>query len=159
MTADTPDEAARKQAFERDKVCYEQNFQQYRAMNQIMWQVPLLAITITGGLWYAALGVSGASAFRGPLFLLSAVLENRTSPRRVTLSGACAGRRAANSAAKAADAHQRVTWDMARSEPSVAAQPAVSKDAGRRRDLEFTPHGLGNGNRAGVSPRAAPIPA
>lgn len=75
MTADTPDEAARKQAFERDKVCYEQNFQQYRAMNQIMWQVPLLAITITGGLWYAALGVSGASAFRGPLFLLSAVLD------------------------------------------------------------------------------------
>ena len=75
MTADTPDEAARKYAFERDKVCYEQNFQQYRAMNQIMWQVPLLAITITGGLWYAALGVSGASAFRGPLFLLSAVLD------------------------------------------------------------------------------------
>jgi hypothetical protein len=69
------DDAARKEAFERDKACYEQNFQQYRAMNQIMWQVPLLAITITGGLWYAALGVSGASVFRGPLFLLSAVLD------------------------------------------------------------------------------------
>lgn len=75
MASNTPDEAGRREAFERDKVCYEQNFQQFRAMNQIMWQVPLLAITITGGLWYAALGVSGASAFRGALFLLSAVLD------------------------------------------------------------------------------------
>ncbi len=75
MAPNTPDEATRREALERDKVCYEQNFQQFRAMNQIMWQVPLLAITITGGLWYAALGVSGASAFRGPLFLLSAVLD------------------------------------------------------------------------------------
>jgi hypothetical protein len=75
MATNPSDDAARKEAFDRDKVCYEQNFQQYRAMNQIMWQVPLLAITITGGLWYAALGVSGASVFRGPLFLLSAVLD------------------------------------------------------------------------------------
>lgn len=75
MAPNPSDDAARKEAFERDKACYEQNFQQYRAMNQIMWQVPLLAITITGGLWYAALGVSGASVFRGPLFLLSAVLD------------------------------------------------------------------------------------
>ncbi|MEJ6782153.1 hypothetical protein [Aminobacter sp. Piv2-1] len=75
MATRISDEAAGTEAFARDQSCYEQNFQQYRAMNQIMWQVPLLAITITGGLWYAALGVSGASEFRGPLFLLSAVLD------------------------------------------------------------------------------------
>lgn len=75
MALGMSDETARKQAFEREKCCYEQNCQQFRAMNQIMWQVPLLAITITGGLWYAALGVSGASDFRKPLFLLSAVLD------------------------------------------------------------------------------------
>lgn len=69
------DEIARTEAFNRDKICYEQNFQQYRAMNQIMWQVPLLAITITGGLWYAALTEAGAEEFRRPLFLLSAVLD------------------------------------------------------------------------------------
>jgi hypothetical protein len=68
-------DAARREAFDRDKVCYEQNFQQFRAMNQIMWQVPLLAITITGGLWYAALNVSLAQDFKRPLFLLSAVLD------------------------------------------------------------------------------------
>lgn len=65
----------RQEQFERDKLCYEQNFEQFRAMNQIMWQVPLLAITITGGLWYAALGVDAAAAFRGPLFLLGALLD------------------------------------------------------------------------------------
>ncbi len=73
--ADTANEAARREAFDRDKVCYEQNFQQFRAMNQIMWQVPLLAITITGGLWYAALNVAGAQDFKRPLFGLSAVLD------------------------------------------------------------------------------------
>ena len=69
------DETARREAFDRDKACYEQNFQQYRAMNQIMWQVPLLAITITGGLWYAALSVAGAQDFKRPLFLLALVLD------------------------------------------------------------------------------------
>lgn len=68
-------EVIRREAFDRDKVCYEQNFQQYRAMNQIMWQVPLLAITITGGLWFAALNVAGAQEFKRPLFLLAFVLD------------------------------------------------------------------------------------
>jgi hypothetical protein len=39
--------------FERDKVCYEQNCQQLRHLNQIMWQVPTIAMTVTGALWYA----------------------------------------------------------------------------------------------------------
>lgn len=72
---DTVAEAARRETFDRDKVCYEQNFQQFRAMNQIMWQVPLLAITITGGLWYAALNGTGTQEFKHPLLGLSAVLD------------------------------------------------------------------------------------
>ena len=76
MTGETErDGAARSETFDRDKACYEQNFQQYRAMNQIMWQVPLLAITITGGLWFAALNVAGAQEFKRPLFLLAFVLD------------------------------------------------------------------------------------
>ena len=76
MSSGIPSEdAARKEAFDREKVCYEQNFQQYRAMNQIMWQVPLLAITITGGLWYAALNVTGVQDFKRPIFLLAFVLD------------------------------------------------------------------------------------
>ncbi len=38
--------------FEREKLCYEQNFEQFRSLNQIMWQVPIIAMTLTGGLWF-----------------------------------------------------------------------------------------------------------
>jgi len=40
--------------YQSRKVCYEQNFQQFRSLNQQMNQVPPLGITLTGGLWYAA---------------------------------------------------------------------------------------------------------
>lgn len=40
--------------FEREKVCYEQNFEQARSLNIQMNQVPVLAMTLTGGLWFAA---------------------------------------------------------------------------------------------------------
>ncbi|MFG1392319.1 hypothetical protein [Xanthobacter agilis] len=70
-----PDDAAAKHVFDRDKVCYEQNFQQFRAMNQIMWQVPLLAVSITGGLWYAAFAVAGMQEFGRPIFLLGGTLD------------------------------------------------------------------------------------
>jgi len=38
--------------FEKDKACYEQNCESFRSLNQIMWQVPLIAMTLTGGLWF-----------------------------------------------------------------------------------------------------------
>jgi hypothetical protein len=47
-------------AFERDKVAYEQNAQHLRSLNQFLWQVPTIAITLTGGLWY---GVTKIDAF------------------------------------------------------------------------------------------------
>ena len=75
MSEMSGEDPAPKESFDRDKVCYEQNFQQYRAMNQIMWQVPLLAITITGGLWYATLNVTGVQDFKRPIFLLAFVLD------------------------------------------------------------------------------------
>lgn len=31
---------------------YQQNYLQFRSLNQIMWQVPVLAMTLTGGLWF-----------------------------------------------------------------------------------------------------------
>ena len=46
------------EVFEREKVCYEQNYLQFRSLNQIMWQVPIIAMTLTGGLWF---GVSKMS--------------------------------------------------------------------------------------------------
>jgi hypothetical protein len=40
--------------YDRQKVCYEQNFQQARSLNLQMNQVPVLAMTLTGGLWFGA---------------------------------------------------------------------------------------------------------
>ena len=40
--------------FEKEKACYEQNFEQARSLNGQMNQIPTLAITLTGGLWFAA---------------------------------------------------------------------------------------------------------
>jgi len=40
--------------FEKEKVCYEQNFQQLRSLNDQMNRIPTIAVTLTGGLWYGA---------------------------------------------------------------------------------------------------------
>ncbi|MYH36216.1 MAG: hypothetical protein F4160_05380 [Rhodospirillaceae bacterium] len=40
--------------FEREKICYQQNFEQARSLNSQMNRVPVLAMTLTGGLWFAA---------------------------------------------------------------------------------------------------------
>jgi hypothetical protein len=36
------------------EICYSQNFEQARSLNQQMNQVPILAMTLTGGLWFGA---------------------------------------------------------------------------------------------------------
>ena len=43
-----------KENFEREKACYQQNFEQARSLNGQMNRVPVLAMTLTGGLWFAA---------------------------------------------------------------------------------------------------------
>ena len=61
--------------FERDKVAYEQNCEQFRSLNQTMWQVPVIAMTLTGGLWFGAARVGDMPGFQY-LLLLLAVLSN-----------------------------------------------------------------------------------
>jgi len=46
-----------EQDFEREKLCYEQNFLQARALNSQMVQIPIISITLTGGLWYGGVAV------------------------------------------------------------------------------------------------------
>ena len=58
---------------ERAKICYEQNFEQFRSLNQIMWQVPVIAMTLTGGLWFGAASVGSMPGFQYLLLLLAAV--------------------------------------------------------------------------------------
>lgn len=59
--------------FEREKVCYEQNYLQFRSLNQIMWQVPILAMTLTGGLWFGAAKVNNIPNFQYALLLLAGI--------------------------------------------------------------------------------------
>jgi len=61
--------------FERDKLVYEQNCEQFRSLNQMMWQVPVIAMTLTGGLWFGAAKIGDMPGFQY-LLLLLAVLSN-----------------------------------------------------------------------------------
>jgi hypothetical protein len=38
--------------FERDRICYEHHSESFRNLNTQMWQVPIIAMTLTGGLWF-----------------------------------------------------------------------------------------------------------
>jgi hypothetical protein len=44
--------------FEREKVCYEQNFEQFRSLNEQMNRVPTIALLVFAGLANVALGLS-----------------------------------------------------------------------------------------------------
>ncbi|WP_282610854.1 bifunctional 2-polyprenyl-6-hydroxyphenol methylase/3-demethylubiquinol 3-O-methyltransferase UbiG [Pelagibius sp. Alg239-R121] len=56
---------------------YEQNYQQFRSLNQIMWQIPVLAMTLTGGLWFGVSRLEDDSLLFTVL-LLTAVVGNLT---------------------------------------------------------------------------------
>lgn len=53
---------------------YNQNSETFRALNALMWQVPLIAMTLTGGLWFGVASISKESglAFLAPGLLLLA---------------------------------------------------------------------------------------
>lgn len=58
--AERPDTArAVDPDFEKDKTCYEQNCESARGINKQLNQIPVLAITLTGGLWYGGVVAAG----------------------------------------------------------------------------------------------------
>lgn len=58
-TAWTPDDAHH---FEHAKVVFEQNFAQFRHLNEQMNRIPPFAVTLTGGFWYVAVAVGNKAA-------------------------------------------------------------------------------------------------
>lgn len=58
-----------------EKEAYEQNYQQFRSLNQIMWQIPVLAMTLTGGLWFAV-SRAESTPLIAAMLLLTAVIGN-----------------------------------------------------------------------------------
>jgi len=56
---------------EMKKICYAELHQSFRSLNQHMWQIPMIAMTLTGGLW---LGTEEASdAMKSALFLFGGI--------------------------------------------------------------------------------------
>ena len=51
------------------QAAFQQNHLAFRSLNQQMWQIPLISMTLTGGLWF---GVSRVEDF--PLFQLALLL-------------------------------------------------------------------------------------
>jgi len=58
-----------------EKEAYEQNYQQFRSLNQIMWQIPVLAMTLTGGLWFGVSKIED-NPFLASILLCTAVVGN-----------------------------------------------------------------------------------
>ena len=55
---------------------YNQNFENIRALNTLMWRIPLIAMTLTGGLWFGVSNVpkeGGLSLLRIALLGVAAV--------------------------------------------------------------------------------------
>ena len=68
---------AQKWAYKKEELQYVEAGQHLRSLNQLMWQVPSLAIAITGGLWYGATLV-GDDTTRRLLLTFSALVDALT---------------------------------------------------------------------------------
>jgi hypothetical protein len=58
LPAHEPGSRSGDHEFERAKASFEQNFLQFRHLNQQLNRVPTFAVTLTGGFWYIAVVVS-----------------------------------------------------------------------------------------------------
>lgn len=69
---DTDDakEAAAERDFQRAKVIFEQDCQEFRSLNGFLWQIPMIVSTLTGGLWFGA-GKIDDRFLQAALFLLA----------------------------------------------------------------------------------------
>lgn len=48
------EDPAVQREFDRKKVIFEQDCQEYRSLNGFLWQLPVIVSTLTGGLWFGA---------------------------------------------------------------------------------------------------------
>lgn len=65
---------ARKWDYRKLELQYLEAGQHFRSLNQLMWQVPGMAIAITGGLWYGATTVE-SSLPRAWVFVFTAIVD------------------------------------------------------------------------------------
>ncbi|WP_316979545.1 hypothetical protein [Shumkonia mesophila] len=58
---------------DRDLTAFDQNHQMFRSLNQLMWQIPIIAMTLTGGLWFGVSKVDDTPLFQTCLLFLACV--------------------------------------------------------------------------------------
>jgi hypothetical protein len=63
MAAEDPDQ----------KTIYEQRCEDFRSLNGILWQSPLIIMTLTGGLWFAVASFALSNAARSMLLLFACI--------------------------------------------------------------------------------------
>lgn len=68
-----PSEAEIQRTFERERLIFEQDCEDFRSLNAILWQVPVIVSTLTGGLWFGVTLVEDDAFVASALFLLAAV--------------------------------------------------------------------------------------
>lgn len=74
MTADTEDPEI-KRRFDREKVIFEQDCQEFRSLNGFLWQIPVMVSTLTGGLWFGVDKVATGSFVRPALWFLAGLVN------------------------------------------------------------------------------------
>jgi len=73
MSDTTPEERDAERTFQRARVIFEQDCQEFRSLNSFLWQIPVLVSTLTGGLWFGASKVTDSFVVQSSLFLLAGV--------------------------------------------------------------------------------------
>ncbi|MGX5203206.1 hypothetical protein [Aliikangiella sp. IMCC44632] len=61
--------------FERDKLAYQEHSQGFRHLNTQMWQVPIIAMTLTGGLWFGVFSSKINDYFASGLLLFAGICD------------------------------------------------------------------------------------
>ncbi len=61
--------------FDREKVIFEQDCQDFRSLNGFLWQIPVIVSTLTGGLWFGVDKVAAGSFVRPALWLLACAVN------------------------------------------------------------------------------------
>jgi len=56
---------------EKEKTIFEQNCQDFRSLNEIMWKIPIIVITLTGGLWFGVGSMNISDHAKTALLLLA----------------------------------------------------------------------------------------
>ncbi len=67
----TPDD--RQREHDIHLAAFNQNAENFRSLNQLMWQIPLIAMTLTGGLWFGVSRADGFIIFQYALLFLAAI--------------------------------------------------------------------------------------